>query len=56
VKLTDQDSGNKYMWEKSKFLVRQAKMMELFYEYDESGEEVLNSLQKVRSKSSLYVY
>ena len=49
IKLTDNHTGNKYMWDSSKFSNRHGVMMEL-YNQVESGEDVLADLDQVRSQ------
>ena len=37
VKMVDKSSGNVYLWDKNKFLIRQAYVQEMYEEFLESG-------------------
>ena len=46
MKVTDQENGNEYLWERNKFLNRQVLMQELYQVYEEAQGDV--NVDKVR--------
>lgn len=47
MKVANSQTGNVYMWDKNKFLKRQAVMMEIYQMYEVKGDRAYKDLAKV---------
>lgn len=56
VRVTDENTGNEYLWNKTKFLVRYSYMQEMYQKYEELGRvpEVSQVLKCILVSVALY--